>query len=165
MLRLFVEHCRLQWVWLFNPQASRKIEIVWIKYFASLDFWTIFIFGRNFINLVWYSLISVKVKIINYFILSFAKKLIEQNLYIKTKAWQGRPRWNQTLTRLARNLCKEKLYIYIFVYICDTWQVSYDRWQVACDTWQATRDMWHVTCGGGWTFSHKFSSLALTVLE
>ena len=33
------------------------------------------------------------------------------------------------------------------------------------DTCHVTPDMWHVTHGGGWTFSQKFSSLALMVWD
>ena len=40
-----------------------------------------------------------------------------------------------------------------------------DMWQMTCDMWHVTRDMWHVTGWGGWTFSQKFSSLALTVSD
>ena len=36
-----------------------------------------------------------------------------------------------------------------------------DMWHVTHDTWHVTHDTWHVW--GGWTFSQKFSSLALTV--
>ena len=46
----------------------------------------------------------------------------------------------------------------------DTWQVTHDMWHMTHETWHVTCDIWHVTCGG-WTFSHNFSSLALTVFE
>ena len=54
------------------------------------------------------------------------------------------------------------------------WHVTPDMWHVTRDMWHVTRDTWHVTCdtwpwqvtgGSRWTFSQKFSSLALTVWE
>ena len=43
--------------------------------------------------------------------------------------------------------------------------VTCDMWHVTCDTWHVTCDTWNVTCLGGWTFSQKFNSLALTVCD
>ena len=43
--------------------------------------------------------------------------------------------------------------------------VTCDTWHVTCDTWHVTLGTWHVTCLGGWTFSHIFSSLALTICD
>ena len=43
--------------------------------------------------------------------------------------------------------------------------VTCDTWHATPDTWHVTSDTWHVTCCGGWTFSQKFSSSALTVCD
>ena len=36
---------------------------------------------------------------------------------------------------------------------------------LTCDMWHRTCDVWHMKWGGGWTFSQKFSSIALTVCD
>ena len=38
-------------------------------------------------------------------------------------------------------------------------------WHVTHDMWHVTRYKWHATCCGGWTFSKKFTFLALTVCD
>ena len=48
---------------------------------------------------------------------------------------------------------------------CDTWHLTHDMWHVTSDIWHATHDLWQVGLGGRWSFSHNFSSLALTVFE
>ena len=47
----------------------------------------------------------------------------------------------------------------------DMWQMTHDTWHMTCDTWHVTCDMWHVKCCWGWTFSQKFSFLALTICD
>ena len=46
---------------------------------------------------------------------------------------------------------------------CDTWHMTHYMWYAKCNMWHVTCNTWDVTCCGGWTFSQKFSSLALTV--
>ena len=43
------------------------------------------------------------------------------------------------------------------------WEI--DTRHLIPDTWHLTCDTWHMTHGGGWTFSHNFSSPALTVWD
>ena len=42
----------------------------------------------------------------------------------------------------------------------DALKIICDMWNLICDTWHMTWETWLVTCGGGWTFSQEFSSLA-----
>ena len=45
------------------------------------------------------------------------------------------------------------------------WHVTHDMWRMTCDMWHVTCDTWHMTCCRGWTFSNKFSFIALTVWD
>ena len=58
---------------------------------------------------------------------------------VKQISRRGRPRWKQTLHRLASPLCLKKSNS------CDTWHVTCDTWHVTCDTWHMTHGMWHMT--------------------
>ena len=42
---------------------------------------------------------------------------------------------------------------------------TYDIWHVTSDMSHVTHDMWHVTQGGGWPFSHNFSSPSFMVWD
>ena len=70
---------------------------------------------------------------------------------------RGRPRWYQTLHRLAPPLYgKEKENKKERKNTCDTWHQT-------PDTWHLIPDAWYVTHGGGWTFSKNVCSLPLAV--
>ena len=64
--------------------------------------------------------------------------------YIKSR--RGRPRWYQTLHRLAPPCCPKKNLKNI---------VTPDMWRLTPDTWHMTFNTWHVTHCWGWTFSQK----------
>ena len=100
---------------------------------------------------------------------------------VNKRTRRGRPRWKQTIARLAPPLCPIFLRIFFsffnfnFYFIKKInffWHVTGDMWHVTCDTWQVTGDRWHLTPDNwhmthsvGWTFSQNFSSLALPVWD
>ena len=43
----------------------------------------------------------------------------------------------------------------IYIYICDTWQMTCDMWHVTCYTWHMTRDTGHI-----WGGEHSLKILA-----
>ena len=74
-------------------------------------------------------------------------KLAQRAELVKTR--RGRPRWKQTLHRLAPPLCPKKN--------IQKKYVTCDLWHLTPDTWHLTPDTWHLGMKVSWRFWTKGS--------